>query len=137
LRFNHAQSKAYKPKAGLSNKRSCLAPALGANKVIVGFWSRFVVPLKSVLDDRQTYYLRPTSKWMFKLRFYLLCSYRQAFTVCDLAFSMHNVKLWEKIVSHITLLSMGLYHKLDGIANLKYKLLYFLTPIKKIPRERH
>ncbi len=28
---------------------------------------------------------------------------------------------------------MGLYHPLDGIANLKYKLLYFLTPnIKKI-----
>ncbi len=34
--------------------------------------------------------------------------------------------------------SMGLYHPLDVITNLKYKLLYFLTPIKKnIPRERH
>jgi hypothetical protein len=27
--------------------------------------------------------------------------------------------------------TMGLYHPLDDIANLKYKLLYFLTPIKK------
>ncbi len=26
---------------------------------------------------------------------------------------------------------MGLYHPLDGITNLKYKLLYFLTPNKK------
>jgi hypothetical protein len=32
---------------------------------------------------------------------------------------------------------MGLYHPLDGIANLKYKLLYFLTRNKKILRERH
>ncbi len=33
---------------------------------------------------------------------------------------------------------MGLYHPLDGITNLEYKLMYFLTPIKKkIPRERH
>jgi hypothetical protein len=35
------------------------------------------------------------------------------------------------------LLSMGLYHPLDGITVLKYKLLYFLTPYKKIQRERH
>jgi hypothetical protein len=27
---------------------------------------------------------------------------------------------------------MGLYHPLDGVTNLKYKLLYYLTPIKKI-----
>ncbi len=27
--------------------------------------------------------------------------------------------------------SMGLYHPPDGVTNLKYKLLYFLTPIKK------
>jgi hypothetical protein len=26
---------------------------------------------------------------------------------------------------------MGLYHLLDGITNLKYKLLYFLTPNEK------
>jgi hypothetical protein len=26
---------------------------------------------------------------------------------------------------------MGLYHPLDGITNLKYKSLYFLTPFKK------
>jgi hypothetical protein len=26
---------------------------------------------------------------------------------------------------------MGLYHPLDGITNLKFKLLYFFTPIKK------
>jgi hypothetical protein len=32
----------------------------------------------------------------------------------------------------------GLYHQLHGITNLKYKLLYFLTPNKKkIQRERH
>ncbi len=29
-------------------------------------------------------------------------------------------------------LLMGLYHPLYGITNLKYKMLYFLTPIKKI-----
>jgi len=33
---------------------------------------------------------------------------------------------------------MGLYHPLDGITNLKYKLLHFLTPNeKRIQRERH
>ncbi len=32
---------------------------------------------------------------------------------------------------------MGLYHPLDGVTNLKYKLLYFLLPNKKIQRERH
>jgi hypothetical protein len=32
---------------------------------------------------------------------------------------------------------MGLYHPPDGITDLKYKLLYFLTPNKKIKRERH
>ena len=26
---------------------------------------------------------------------------------------------------------MGLYHPLDGVTNLKYKLMHFLTPIKK------
>ncbi len=30
---------------------------------------------------------------------------------------------------------MGLYHPLDGVTNLKYKLLYFLTPNKKIQRD--
>jgi len=34
-------------------------------------------------------------------------------------------------------LIMGLYHPLDGDTNLKYKLLCFLTPNKKIQRERH
>jgi len=29
---------------------------------------------------------------------------------------------------------MGLYRTLDGITNLKYKLLYFLTPNKKISK---
>jgi hypothetical protein len=32
---------------------------------------------------------------------------------------------------------MGLYHPLDGDTNLKSKLLCFLTPDKKIQRERH
>ena len=31
---------------------------------------------------------------------------------------------------------MGLYHPLDGVTNLKYKLLYFLTPNKKIFKEK-
>ncbi len=32
--------------------------------------------------------------------------------------------------------TMGLYHPPDGITNLKYKFLYFLTHIKKFQRER-
>ncbi len=32
---------------------------------------------------------------------------------------------------------MGLHHPLDGDTNLKYKLLCFLTPNKKILSERH
>ena len=32
--------------------------------------------------------------------------------------------------------TMGLYHPLDGITNLKYKLLYFLTPNKKNFKEK-
>ncbi len=31
---------------------------------------------------------------------------------------------------------MGLYHQLDGITNLKYKLLYFSTPNKKNFKDR-
>jgi hypothetical protein len=31
---------------------------------------------------------------------------------------------------------MGLYHPLDGAANLKYKLLYFLAPNKKISKRK-
>jgi hypothetical protein len=31
---------------------------------------------------------------------------------------------------------MGLYHALEGITNLKYKLLYFLTPNKNIFKEK-
>ncbi len=31
---------------------------------------------------------------------------------------------------------MGPYHPLDGITNLKYKLLYFLTPNKKEFKEK-
>jgi hypothetical protein len=31
---------------------------------------------------------------------------------------------------------IGLYHSLDGITNVKYKLLCFLTPNKKIQIER-
>jgi len=31
---------------------------------------------------------------------------------------------------------MGLYHPLDGDTNLKYKLLHFLTPNKKIQRQK-
>jgi hypothetical protein len=31
---------------------------------------------------------------------------------------------------------MGLYHALDGVTNLKYKLLYFLTPNKKITKRK-
>jgi hypothetical protein len=33
--------------------------------------------------------------------------------------------------------AMGLYHPLDGITNLKYKLLYLLTTNQKIQREMH
>jgi hypothetical protein len=32
--------------------------------------------------------------------------------------------------------TIGLYHSLDGITNLKYKLLYFLTPNKKISKRK-
>jgi hypothetical protein len=32
--------------------------------------------------------------------------------------------------------TMGLYHSLDGVTNLKYKLLYFLTPYKKISKRK-
>jgi hypothetical protein len=32
--------------------------------------------------------------------------------------------------------TIGLYHPLDGITNLKYKLLCFLTPNKKIYKEK-
>jgi hypothetical protein len=32
--------------------------------------------------------------------------------------------------------SMGLYRPLDGITNLKYKLLYFVTPNKKISKRK-
>jgi hypothetical protein len=32
---------------------------------------------------------------------------------------------------------MGIHHPLDGITNLKYKLLYFLIPNQKLQRERH
>ncbi len=31
---------------------------------------------------------------------------------------------------------MGLFHPLDGITNLKYKLLYFLTPNQKNFKEK-
>ncbi len=31
---------------------------------------------------------------------------------------------------------MGLHHPLDGVTNLKYKLLYFLTPNKKNLKEK-
>ncbi len=31
---------------------------------------------------------------------------------------------------------MGLYHLLDGVTNLKYKLLYFLTPKEKKFKEK-
>jgi hypothetical protein len=31
---------------------------------------------------------------------------------------------------------MGLDHPLDGVTNLKYKLLYFLTPNKKVFKEK-
>ncbi len=39
--------------------------------------------------------------------------------------------------SFSTILITGLYHPLDGITNIKYKLLYFLAPNKKIQREMH
>ncbi len=31
---------------------------------------------------------------------------------------------------------MGLYHPLDGVTDLKYKLLYWLTPNKKISKRK-
>jgi hypothetical protein len=42
-----------------------------------------------------------------------------------------------ELQNHFNLQPMGLYHPLDGDTNLKYKLLCFLTPNKKIQRERH
>jgi hypothetical protein len=40
-------------------------------------------------------------------------------------------------INRITKLeSMGLYHPLDGVTNLKYKLLYFLTPNTKKFKEK-
>jgi hypothetical protein len=49
-----------------------------------------------------------------------------------------SLKLPIRLLMNITLLTlflnlvhtspMGLYHPLDGITNLKYKLLYFITP---------
>ncbi len=44
--------------AGLLNKSSCLAPALGVTKIIIVtdiFWSHFVVLLKSYLDAQRTH----------------------------------------------------------------------------------
>jgi hypothetical protein len=35
-----------------------------------------------------------------------------------------------------TNITMGVYHALDGITNLKYRLLYFLTPNKKNFKEK-
>jgi hypothetical protein len=40
------------------------------------------------------------------------------------------------IKCHITVTPMGLYHQLDGDTNLKYKLLGFLTPNKKISKRK-
>jgi hypothetical protein len=45
-----------------------------------------------------------------------------------------NIKSEPNLTSYLTW-SMGLYHPLDGITNLKYKLLYFLTPIKNSKRK--
>jgi hypothetical protein len=39
--------------------------------------------------------------------------------------------------NYCSVFPMGLYHPLDGNTNLKYTLLHFLTPTKKIQRERH
>jgi hypothetical protein len=41
-----------------------------------------------------------------------------------------------RVVTLIVLVPMGLYHPIDGVANLKYKL-YFLTPDKKKNSERN
>ncbi len=45
---------------------------------------------------------------------------------------IYSLKDWSNSASLITNFSMGLYHPLDGVTNLKCKLLYFLTPNKKI-----
>ncbi len=42
------------------------------------------------------------------------------------------IKLALECDKHTSAASMGLYHPLDGVTNLKYKLLYFLTSNKKI-----
>ncbi len=52
------------------------------------------------------------------------------------ACKLHQKVLQEGVMEK-SLLLMGLYHPLDGITNLKYKLLYFLTPNKKFQREWH
>ena len=44
----------------------------------------------------------------------------------------YSLKDWSNSASLITNFTMGLYHPLDGVTNLKYKLLYFLTPNKKL-----
>ncbi len=46
-------------------------------------------------------------------------------------------KLREVLLEQNMLKQMKLYHPLDGVTNLTYRLLYFLTPNKKIQRERH
>ncbi len=47
-----------------------------------------------------------------------------------------NVIFVHKATGHIKHISMGLYHPLDGVSNLKYKLLYFLTTNKKFFEEK-
>jgi hypothetical protein len=53
-----------------------------------------------------------------------------------------NIRLGWKCITEISSTAfydielMGLYHPLDGVTNLKYKLLYFLTPNKKISKRK-
>ncbi len=52
-------------------------------------------------------------------------------------FSRVPITLSTITTSLVTLSIIGVYHPLDGVTNLKYKLLCFLTPIKNFQRERH
>jgi hypothetical protein len=45
--------------------------------------------------------------------------------------AMQTVYVDRCLSSSVQLCSMGLYHALDGDTNLKYKLLYFITPNKQ------
>jgi hypothetical protein len=48
-----------------------------------------------------------------------------------------DISPWQNSADLAANKTIGLYHPLDGITNLKYMLLCFFTPNKKIQRKRH